>query len=132
MSQKSEEITDIIEQLKSRYTDENFKAMGIKVGKVLTFGKDENTTVLEITKIAKGRYWAKHVELHEKNNVISHYRHNVDATDETIKEYGSPYCTDCEVPVSEIATPQGKKKFEARKDQYLSDGTFIGDESETE
>lgn len=129
MQQKSEEITDIIEQLKSRYTDENFKKMGIKKGKVLTFGTNEEPVVLEITKISKGRYWAKHIELHEKNTVVSHYRHNVDATDEALKEYGSPYCTDCEVPVSEIATPQGKKKFEARKEQYLSDGTFIGEET---
>lgn len=127
MATKSEEITDIIEQLKSRYTDENFKKMGIKVGKVLTFGTNENPTILEITKIAKGRYWAKHVQLHEKSSVISHYRHNVDATEEAEREYGSPYCTDCEVPVSEIATPQGKQKFEARKEQYLSDGTFIGE-----
>lgn len=125
MSQKSEEITDIIDELKARYTPENFKKMGIKKGKVLTFGTPEEPVVLEITKVAKGRYWAQHIQLHEKSNVISHYRHNVDATEDP------PYCTDCEVPVSEIATPQGKKKFEARKEQYLSDGTFIGDESET-
>ena len=130
MAQEVEEITDIINQLKERYTPANFKKMGIKKGKVLTFGKDENTTVLEITKVSKGRYWAKHIELHEKSTVISHYKHNIDATEEAEREYGSPYCTDCEVPVSEMATPQGKKKFEARKEQYLSDGTFIGQETE--
>jgi len=125
MAEQVEEITDIINQLKERYTPANFKLMKIKVGKVLTFGTNGNPVVLEITKVSKGRYWAKHVELHEKNSVVSHYRHNVDATEEAVKEYGVPYCTDCEVPVSTEATPQGKQKYEERKDRYLSDGTLI-------
>ncbi len=122
---KREEITDIINDLKTRYTPENFKKMGIKKGKVLTFDYEGSPVVLEVTKVAKGRYWAKHIKLHEPNVVASHYRHNVDATDEATKEYGSPFCTDCEMPVSQVASVQGILKYEERKERYLSDGTPI-------
>lgn len=119
MKKKIEEITDIINQIKERYTDENFEKMNIKVGKVLTFGTNEDPTVLEITKIKDGRYWAEHIQLHDPTVVSSHLRHNVDATGEV------PYCTDCEVPVSYPATKAGRAKYELRKERHLSDGTPI-------
>lgn len=128
--ERVEEITDIIEQLKTRYTPKNFKKLDIKVGKVLTFDYEGTPVPLEITAIVEGRYWAKHVELHEPNVVSSHYRHNVDSTEETIREYGVPFCQDCEIPVSQEATREGRERYETRKERYLSDGTPIDDISD--
>lgn len=118
-----EEITDVIQGLQQRYTPANFKKLGIKKGKVLTFDYEGSPVVLEITRITKDkRYFAKHVELHEPNKVGSHYGHNVDATQ------NPPFCTDCEVPVSEWANIEGKRKYEARKERHFSDGTPIDED----
>jgi len=123
--QEIEEITDIIVELKKRYTPANFKKMGIKVGKVLTFSFEGSPVILEIIEIKNGKYFAKHIELHEPNTVAGHYRHHVNASDEAVKTHGSPYCVDCELPVSKPATVQGKLKYETRKERYLNDGTPI-------
>lgn len=114
-----EEITDIIDELKKRYTPEHFAQMGIKRGKVLKFDYEGSPTIMKITKVAKGRYWAEHIELHSHQAVSSHYDHNVDVTSKP------PYCQDCEVPVTEPSTEDGEKKYQDRKDRYLEDGTLI-------
>lgn len=31
----------------------------------------------------------------------NHYGHNIDVSDETIKEYSAPYCTDCNEVITE-------------------------------
>lgn len=128
---KEFEVTDTIEEIKQGKTAEEFKSMKIKKGRTLTFNYEGSMTVLEITRTTRdGRYFAKEIELHEPNTVASHYGHNVDATQEASEQYGAPYCTDCEIPVSDKATLEGKRKYQKRKEQYLSDGTFIGDDDE--
>jgi hypothetical protein len=125
MNGKVEDITDIINDLKARYTPENFENMNITVGRTLTFNYEGSPVTLKITEITDdGRYLAEHIDLYEPTAVSSHIHHNVDATGEV------PFCTDCEVPVTDPATPQGKAKFEARKERHLSDGTPIEDEPE--
>lgn len=126
-----EDITDTIEELKKGY-GADFDKLNIKPGRVMGFDYEGSKTYLEIGRIEDGRYFAKQVEMHEQNTVASHYRHNVDATEETIKEYGSPWCQDCEIPVSEAATVEGKKRYENRKERHLSDGTPIDVEPDEE
>ena len=127
---QEEDITDVIADLQKGMGITKFKKAGFKVGRVMTFNYEGSLTTLEITRIEDGKWFAKHVELHEPNTVASHYHHNVNTTEETVREYGSPYCSDCEVPVSQPATLEGKKTYETRKENYLPDGTYIGDEDE--
>lgn len=122
---KSEEITDIINQIKERYTPENFEKMNIKKGRTLTFDFEGSPVVMEVTKVAKGRYWAKHVELHNPKFVSSHARHDIDASREMEKRHGVPFCNDCELPVSEMSTAIGRARFNMRKETQLQDGTLI-------
>lgn len=120
---KREEITDIVNDLKARYTPENFKALGIKKGKVLRFDYEGSPVTLRITRVAKDRYWAEHVELVDQKIVKSHYGHNVDATQTP------PWCEDCEVPVDELSTEDGDKKAKDRDERTLSDGTEINSDA---
>lgn len=122
---KVEEITDIIEDIKSRYTPKNFKNMNLVVGRILKFNYEGSPVNLKITKIEKGRYWAEHVTLVDQTIVRGHYGHDVDITEESKAEYGAPYCTDCGVVVTEPATEDGEVKAQDRADRSLSDGTII-------
>lgn len=118
---KKEEITDLINDIKARYTPENFEAMGMKRGKILRF----RHATIRITKVAKGRYWGAHVELVNPTVVTTHYGHNVDSTESALAEYGVPYCTDCEVPVDKPRTQAGEKKALDREERTLEDGTIV-------
>lgn len=115
-----EEITDLFNP--SVYDDRNeWGKYVFYKGRVLVFNFEGSTTNIKITRIDRKnkRMWGEHIELHDQNIVRSHYRHNVDAT------VDPPFCTDCEVPVSEPATEDGEKKYLDRKDQRLADGTPI-------
>lgn len=116
---EKEEITDIINALKDRYTTEHFAAMQIKKGKVLRFDYEGSPVTLKITRVAKGRYWAEHVELIDQRIVRTHNRHNIDAA------VNPPFCIDCEVPVDEPSNEDGEKKYQDRVDTHLTDGTPI-------
>lgn len=111
-----EEITDLIDP--KAYGDENFKK-----GLVLKFSQ----ATIRVTRVDRKnkRAWGEHMELVNHNKGFSHYGHNLDSTEETIKEYGVPFCTDCEIPVSEMANNEGHKKAQEREDRTLSDGTII-------
>jgi len=113
---KKEEITDIL-------TEKGIKSGEFKKGQLLRFTQ----TVIKITKIDKknGRAWGVHVEPMKYHQAMGHYGHNIDATDEAVKEYGVPFCEDCEVPVNEEATKAGKTKAADRAERTLSDGTVI-------
>lgn len=124
---KVEEVTDIIDGLKQRYTPENFKAMNIKKGKVLRFNNGGEIVTLRITRVQGNRYWAAHVELVNQMIVRSHYGHNVDASETAMAEYKVPFCTDCQVPVDEASTEDGDVKAADRRDRTLADGTEIPD-----
>lgn len=108
---KREDISDMIKS--EAYDDPEFKK-----GLVLKF---ERTTI-KITRIDRKnkRAWGEHIQLHDQRITLSHYGHEVDLTENT------PFCIDCEVPVSESSTEDGDKKFLDRKDNTLEDGTFIG------
>ena len=113
---KKEEITDIL-------TPEGIKSGEFKKGQMLKFTQ----TNIKITKIDKknGRAWGVHVEPMKYHTAITHYGHIIDATDDAMKEYGAPFCEDCEIPVDEEATKEGKKKATERSERTLSDGTVI-------
>jgi hypothetical protein len=114
-----EEITDIVEGIHARYSEENFKKLRIKKGRVLRFDYEGSKTTIRITKVANGRYWGEHIELHDQRIVRSHTRHDVD-TDQK-----PPFCRDCQVPVTQPSTEDGEKKYQDREDRQLSDGTII-------
>lgn len=121
-----QDITETIDSMRSGYTESNWAKMKIRPGRVLGFQMEDKKTYLEIGRIEGGKYYAKEVELHDPTTVSSHMRHDIDATGEV------PICQDCLVPIGEPSTPAGRAKYEARKDQYLSDGTFIGDTEESQ
>lgn len=116
---QKEEITDIINDIKARYTPENFAKMRIKKGKILRFDYEGTPVTLRITRKAGDRYWAEHVELHDQQVVRMHTNHDVELNSKP------PFCNDCQVPVTEPATEDGEKKYKDREDRYLSDGTPI-------
>lgn len=116
---KREEITDIIDEVRSRYTEENFRKLRIKKGRVLRFNYEGSPTTLRITRVANGRYWAEHIQLHDQRIVRSHTRHDVDQTSTP------PFCNDCQILVTEPSTEDGEKKYQDREDRHLSDGTPI-------
>lgn len=120
-----EEITDIINDIKARYTPENFESLRIKKGRVLRFDYEGTPITIRVTRKAGDRYWGVHVELHDQRIVRSHTKHDVDLSSKP------PFCNDCQVIVTEPATEDGEKKFQDREDRHLSDGTFIGDQNAT-
>lgn len=116
---KKEEITDLISE----------KGMDkLKKGQLLKFDYEGSITAIVITRIDRKnkRIWGEHTELGDQGAVMSHYRHAVDSTPETMAKYnGVAYCTDCEVPVSEYSTEDGDVKALNRADRTLEDGTII-------
>lgn len=115
-----EEITDILDPA-------NIVAGRFKKGQVLKFDYEGTITTIKITKLDRknGRAWGQHVELINYKTGFSHYGHLIDATDEAHKQYGAPFCQECEVPVSEPATEDGEKRALDRQDRTLEDGTVI-------
>lgn len=119
-----EDITDIL-------TPENIRAGKFKVGQVLVFEDDTGTrTKIKIKYINKGKGFAygEHVKLVKEEYTKSHYSHEVDTSD----PYSVPYCIDCEVPVDQMATPQGVRKATEKDLKRLADGTEIPDDLEEE
>lgn len=115
-----EEITDVL-------TPEGIRSGQFKKGQMLKFNYEGSITTLVITRIwvHKGRAWARHADTAAQTVVATHYGHNVDSTEEAQREYGVPYCTDCEVPVNEPSTEDGEVKAANRRDTHLEDGTPI-------
>jgi hypothetical protein len=106
---KKEEITDIIDDIKARYTPENYEALGIKKGKVLKFNYEGTPVNLKITRMAMGRVWAEHVTLTDMDTGMSHYGHLIDAT------VDPPFCQDCNVQVYGTGHRRGRcQKLPAR------------------
>lgn len=124
MQNKEIDVTDTIEELKRNNTPAQFKKMRIEVGRTLTFNYEGSITSIQITKIEDGHYYAREIEMHEQSTVASHYHHKVDQNAEP------PFCWDCDVPVTEPATLEGKRKYEARKERHLSDGTPIDEDDD--
>lgn len=113
---KREEVTDMI-------TDEAYDDPEFKRGTLLKF---EKATIV-ITRVDRKnhRTWARHATLVQEKTGMSHYSHNLDTTDETQKEFGAPYCQDCEIPITEKANSKGKQVAMERADGRLEDGTEI-------
>lgn len=109
---KIEEISDII-------PDKLWENPDFKADFVLRFADDTTLKVTKINRKSK-RVWARHVELVEQIVANTHFGHAVDVTEEP------PYCSDCEVYITDGATPEGKTKAEERDANTLSDGTKIG------
>lgn len=111
-----EEITDLIK-------DEAYEDLDFKKGTLLKF----TSATIVVTRVDRKnhRTWGRHTSTVSKNLALSHYKHNVDITEETQKQYGAPYCTDCEIPLSQEATTKGKIKDTDRDERTLEDGTEI-------
>ncbi len=118
-----EEITDIMSD--KVYTQKVNGSFVFYKGKVLKFAQ----ATIKITRIDRvnKRVWGEHIEMVANDTVYGHYGHNVDTTGEALEEYGKPYCTDCEVVITEPATKEGEAKFLHRRDNTLADGTEIED-----
>lgn len=121
---KIEEITDIITELKKNYTARNFKKLNLVVGQVMKFSYEGSPVNLKITKIEDGRYWAEHIELMPIGVGFSHYGHNIDSSEEAIRDWGVPYCTDCMRPVNEQGTQIGDKLAANRNEIELTKKTI--------
>lgn len=115
-----EEITDIL-------TADGIRSGEFKKGQLLKFEYEGSVTCIKITRLDRknGKAWGEHIEPVNNNVALSHYGHNLDATEEAIREYRVPYCTDCEMPVNAEASADGKRKVQEREDGRLEDGTEI-------
>lgn len=112
-----EDITDVIEGMKQRYTPENFKKMDIKVGKVLKFDYEGSITTLKITRIEGAKYFAEHIYTTDMDTGFSHYGHVVLTDPATQEKYKAAFCTDCNVPTNEPATEEGDTKAYLRQQE---------------
>lgn len=74
----------------------------IKVGSVLKFEYEGSITCIRITRRTQTRIWGVHVTLLDYNTMMSHYGHNLDATEEPT------WCDDCECPVTEVSNAFGR------------------------
>lgn len=117
---KKEEITDIL-------TPEGCKSGDYKQGQLLKFNYEGSITCIRITKINRkvGRAWGIHVEPMNYNEAMGHYEHEIDATEDAIREHRVPFCVDCQVPVNQPSTEDGEVKARDRADRTLADGTVI-------
>lgn len=126
---KREEITDLFAGSDAFYTDkEKDGKYRMYKGKLLKFSYEGSIVPIVITRIDRKnkRVWGEHVELGEQQTVMSHFRHNVDSTVETMAEHnGVAFCTDCGVPVNQPSTEDGEVKAADRRDRTLADGTPI-------
>ena len=94
MGQK-EELTDMI-------SENGIKEL--KVGTVLKFEYEGSITSIKITKkdTKNMRIWGEHVELMPMDVGMSHYGHQIDRSKDV------PFCTDCQLPVTDYATEEGE------------------------
>lgn len=105
-----EEITDLIDP--KAYDDKANESF--KVGAVIKFSQ----ATIKITKIDRKnkRTWGVHTVLVDQKIVGQHHLHEVNRSKEAYKEYGAPYCEDCEVRIDEPSTEDGEKKALDRRD----------------
>lgn len=117
-----EEITDLFGDVYQEKDTDTGKFV-FRVGRVLRFNYEGSLTTIKVTKIDRKskRMWGEHIELVDQSVTRTHYGHDVDT------EQAPPFCNDCQVPVTEVATEDGMKKYLDRKDRHLSDGTPIDD-----
>lgn len=129
---RTEEISDMMTP--KSYIDRVDGQYVFRKGKVLKFNYEGSITSLKITKIDRKnqRMWAVQINLHDQRIVVSHYGHSVDTTGEALEKYGSPWCEDCEIPVTEPSTEDGDRNALDRRDDeernVLSDGTRLDED----
>lgn len=77
------------------------------VGKVLKFDYEGSPTTIRVTRIDRKnhRMWGEEITLYDFNTGMSHYGHDVDATDAA-----RIYCKDCDVEIDQPATEEGEVK----------------------
>ena len=76
----------------------------LKKGNVLGFiqeGKKVNYKVVSLP--GNGNVWVRKIKLTNPLAMRTHHGHTIDTTNETVREFGAPYCSDCEMPISEEA-----------------------------
>lgn len=117
---KKEEITDLFGSHVYEARDTEGKYVFYK-GRLLKFNYEGSPIAIVVTRVDRKnkRMWGEHTELGEQQTVLSHHGHLVDATQTP------PFCTDCEVPVTEESTEDGDVKAADRRDRTLADGTEI-------
>jgi hypothetical protein len=90
------------------YTDKDKDGKYVfHVGKVLKFDYEGTPIHIRITKIDRKnkKMYGEHISLYDFNTGMSHYGHDVDASD---KEH--IFCRDCQVEIDQPATEEGEVK----------------------
>lgn len=113
---KKEELTDIIKP--EAFDDPKFKK-----GLVLKFAE----ATIKLTRVDRKnrRVWGEHITLVNQRVTLSHYGHLINATEEMQQIYGTPFCEECNVPLTEESTEDGDVKAAERREGMLEDGTII-------
>lgn len=103
---RKEDLTDMMIDRAYTDRDENGKFVFHK-GKVLTFNYEGSPIHIRITKIDRKnkKMFGEHISLYDFNTGMSHYGHDVDASD---KEH--IFCRDCNVEIDQPATEEGEVK----------------------
>lgn len=103
MSNKKEEITDLIDPSAYESNFEDFKK-----GAVMKFAE----ATIKITKIDRKnkRTWGEHITLVNQRIVGTHHEHDVDTSKASYDLFGTPFCKDCKVAVTETSTEDGEKR----------------------
>jgi len=66
------------------------------VGQTLTFSQEGSLHSYKIMRMPKNdKIWVKRINLITADSMTSHTGHDVDMSNETIKNYGGPYCRTC-------------------------------------
>lgn len=99
---KREEITDVI-------SDKGIRE--IKVGTILKFNYEGSPIYIKVTrKDTKNlRMWGEHITLYDMDAGMSHYGHDVDATNTD-----HIFCKDCQVEINQGSTEDGEVKAAER------------------
>ncbi len=103
---KREEISDVI--IDRAYTDKDKEGKYVfHVGRLLTFDYEGSPIHIRVTKIDRKnkRMWGEHITLYDLNTGMTHYGHDIDASDDT-----KVICRDCNVEVNQPNTEEGEVK----------------------
>jgi hypothetical protein len=103
---RKEDLSDMM--IDRAYTDKDERGRFVfHKGKVLKFDYEGTPIHIRITKIDRKnkKMYGEHISLYDFNTGMSHYGHDIDASD---KE--RIFCRDCNVEISQPATEEGEVK----------------------
>lgn len=70
----------------------------LKRGHVLVFEREDGKHFYKVTMMShNGRVWVREVPpIVSGDEMLEHNGHQIDATNEAVKEHGNPFCIDCQ------------------------------------